>query len=200
VKQKIIKNEYDGPKKPKKARLFSLDFANSNDPVILDNGIRETMRGMNLSAMAVSKALYRIYVSGYYIELGYKRMNAYIDQLVEETGFSRSIFYRWMDTGEIAIKYRNDLERIEFSDDDGPSKLSYIPRALENHPKREVFKNAKEMSVRKFEAYAKGEKASSVEIAYKNIGIKNGSVYAGNESVINPAAALSLEDRRYIEG
>jgi hypothetical protein len=196
----VIPNEYDGPRKPvKKSRLFSLDFANSNDPAVLDNGIRETMRGMNLSAMAVSKALYRINASGYYIELGYKSMGAYIDKLVEEMGYSRAIFYRWVETGGIAIKYHNELEKIAFSDDDGPSKLPYIPKALERHPKKEVFKNAKEMSVRKFEAYAKGEKQPVLAISYKNVGIKNGTVYVDDEPLVNPAAVLSPEDRRYVE-
>jgi hypothetical protein len=196
----IIPNVYDGPRKPvKKSSLFSLDFANSIDPAVLDNGIRETMRGMNLSAMAVSKALYRIYASGYYIELGYKSMGAYIDKLVAETGYSRAVFYRWIDTGGVAIKYRNELERIAFSDHDGPSKLPYIPKALEHHPKREVFKNAKEMSVRNFEAYAKWEKQSAPAISYENIEIKNGSVYAGGEPLIDPAAPLMPEDKRYIE-
>jgi hypothetical protein len=157
------------------------------------------MRGMNLSAMAVSKALYRIYASGYYIELGYKSMGAYIDKLVEDTGYSRAVFYRWVETGGIAVKYHNELEKIAFSDDDGPSKLPYIPKALEHHPKKEVFKNAKEMSVRKFEAYAKGEKPPAFTISYKNIEIRNGAVYVDDDHLINPAAALSPEDRRYVE-
>jgi hypothetical protein len=194
-----IPNIYDGPRKSRKSQLFSLDFANSNDPLILDSGIRETMRGMNLSAIAVSKALYRIYTSSYYIELGYKSMGDYINKLVEDTGYSRAIFYRWVETGEIAIKYHRELEKIEFSDEDGPTKLAYIPKALENHPKKEVFKNAKEMSVRKFEAYAKGEKGPAAEISYKNVGIRNEAIYVGDEPVINPAVSLSPEDRRYIE-
>jgi hypothetical protein len=197
----IIPNEYDGPRRPVKktaSRLFSLDFANSNNPEVLDNGIRETMRGMNLSTIAVSRALYRISASGYYIELGYRSMGDYITKLVEETGYSRAIFYRWIGTGEITVKYHNELEKVDFSDDDGPTKLVYIPQALENHPKKEVFKNAKEMLTREFEAYARGKKFYPV-VAYKNLTIKRGQIYAGGEPVINPAASLSPEDRRYIE-
>jgi hypothetical protein len=40
---------------------------------------------MNLSAMALSKPLSRIYASGCYIELDYKSMGAYTDKLAEET-------------------------------------------------------------------------------------------------------------------
>jgi hypothetical protein len=195
-----IPNIYDGPRKPRKSQLFSLDFANSNDPLVLDSGIRETMRGMNLSATAVSKALYRIYASGYYIELGYKSMGDYINKLVEDTGYSRAIFYRWVETGEIAVKYHRELEKVKFSDEDGPTKLAYIPKALENHPKKEVFKNAKEMSVRKFEAYARGEKAPAAEISYEDISLRDGQVYAAGEPLLNPAAGMSPEDRQYIEG
>jgi hypothetical protein len=198
----IISNQYDGPRKPFRksvSRIFSLDFANSNDPVVLDSGIRETMRGINLSVMAVCKALYQLCVSGDYIDLGYKSKGAYIDSLVKETGHSRAIFYRWADNGAIAVKYHNELEKIKFSDDDGPTKLTYIPQALENHSnKHEVFKNLKEMPLRELEAYAKGKKFS-LAIAYKNLTIKRGRAYAGSEPLLNPAASLSPEDRRYAE-
>jgi hypothetical protein len=108
----VAPNECDGPRKPaKKPALISLDFASSNDPFVLDSGVRETMRGMSLSAMAVSRALCRIYASGCYGELGYKSMGAYIDKLAEETGHSRAIFCRRANTGEIALKCRNELER-----------------------------------------------------------------------------------------
>jgi hypothetical protein len=197
-----IPNVYNGPRKPIKkppARLFSLDFANSTDPAVLDSGIRETMRGINLSAMAVSRALYRLCASGDYIDLGYKSKGAYIDSLVEETGHSRAIFYRWIDNGEIIEKYRTELERIEFSDNDGPTKLTYLPKALENHSIKEAFKNLKEMPVRQFESYAKGKKKSASIVSYKNVSVKGDQVYAGGEPLINPSAELSPEDRRYFE-
>jgi hypothetical protein len=197
-----ISNVYDGPRKSVKkppVRLFSLDFANSTDPAVLDSGIRETMRGINLSAMAVSRALYRLCASGDYIDLGYKSKGAYIDSLVEETGHSRAIFYRWIDNGEIIEKYRTELERIEFADNDGPTKLTYLPKALENHPKKEAFKNLKEMPVRQFESYAKGEKKSAPIVSYKNVSVKGDQVYAGDEPLINSSAELSPEDRRYFK-
>jgi hypothetical protein len=46
---------------------------------------------------------------------------------------------------------------------------------------------------------AKGEKQRVLAISYKNIGIKNGTVYVADEPLLNPSAALSPEDRRYVE-
>jgi len=50
MKTETIPNQYDGPHAPSK-RLsdthFSLDFANSDDAVKIDSGIRETIKGVN---------------------------------------------------------------------------------------------------------------------------------------------------------
>jgi hypothetical protein len=58
----LIKNEYDIPKKIKKIEggQFSLDFAYSQDAKVVDTGIKETIRGVKLSIMAMGIALYRV--------------------------------------------------------------------------------------------------------------------------------------------
>ena len=59
---------------------------------------------------------------------------------------TRTNIYNWVYIGEAYVKHQADLERIGFDDGDGPTKLPFLPRALEHHAKREVFRNVKEMS------------------------------------------------------
>jgi hypothetical protein len=152
----LIRNEYDGPlKKHRKLSggQFSLDFAYSQDAQEIDAGIRETIRGVKLSIMAMGIALYRVDVAGLFIDLGFRKFGEYIDHLAEETGMARTSLYNWEYIGQAYITHRADLDRIGFSDDDGPTKLPFLPRALEHYTKREVFKNIKDMSKREFEEW-----------------------------------------------
>ena len=58
-----IPNEYDGPRLPAKrlkAKQFALDFAYADSAAELDQGVRETIRGVKMSIMAMGIALYRI--------------------------------------------------------------------------------------------------------------------------------------------
>ncbi|MDR2740660.1 MAG: hypothetical protein LBB98_00665 [Treponema sp.] len=56
-------NIYDSPKKPPKplkGGQFHLDFAYSQNAMEIDAGIRETIRGVNLSIVTMVIVLYRI--------------------------------------------------------------------------------------------------------------------------------------------
>jgi hypothetical protein len=58
-----ISNSYDGsraPVKKIKAGQFELDFAYSESADELDRGVRETIRSVKMSIMAMGIALYRI--------------------------------------------------------------------------------------------------------------------------------------------
>jgi hypothetical protein len=197
----VIKNEYDGPAKPQRktaAGQFSLDFAYSQNAHVVDNGIRETIRGVKISIMAMGIALYRVDVSGLFIDLGFKKFGEYIDSLAEDTGMVRTTLYNWEYMGEAYIKNRAELERVGFSDDDGPSKLPYLSRALEHYPKRDVFRNIKDMSKREFEDWSRGQPAKPKK--YKAVRVKKNGVYAGTQPLVTFADGVSPKDRRYYEG
>jgi hypothetical protein len=57
---------------------------------------------------------------------------------------NRSNLYNWEYIEKACITHRSDLERIGFSDDDGPTKLPYLARALE----KQVCKNLVSISNR----------------------------------------------------
>jgi len=189
-----IQNVYDGPKKPK--TKFNLDFAYSKDAEIVDKGIRETLKGVKMSIMAMGIALFRIDVSGLFIDLGFKKFGEYIDHLAEETGMSRANLYNWEYIGEAYVKYRSDLDKIGFSDDDGPTKLPYLNRALEYHPKREVFKNIVNMSKREFEEWSLPVKKTK---KYKSVKVTKNGVFAGTKPLVTFADGISPNDKHYYE-
>jgi len=194
-----IQNIYDGARKPKKENgQFKLDFAYSQDAKEIDSGIKETIRGVKLSIMAMGIALYRVDVSGLFIDLGFKKFGEYIDHLADETGMARTSLYNWEYIGEAYIKHRSDLDKIGFTDSDGATKLPFLSRALEHHPKKEVFKNIKDMSLREFEKWSKEQIKHDKK--YKSVKIKGSQLFVGNSPVVSFAEGISPKDRRYYEG
>jgi hypothetical protein len=70
MKTEVISNQYDGPRKPEKRLVggyFSLDYAGSDDAVEIDAGIRETIKGIRLSILAMGIGLAKIKARGLYI-------------------------------------------------------------------------------------------------------------------------------------
>jgi hypothetical protein len=150
--------------------------------------------------MAMGIALYRVDVSGLFIDLGFRKFGEYIDHLAEDTGMSRTNLYNWEYIGQAYITHRAELDKIGFSDDDGPTKLPFLARALEHHPKREVFKNLKDMSKREFEKWSKEPMLLENDKIFKDVKIKGTHIFAGNSPIIFFSEDVSPQDRRYYEG
>jgi hypothetical protein len=197
-----IKNEYDGPKRItrviKSPAPLKLDFAYSQDATEVDAGIKDTIRGVKVSIMAMGIALYRVDVGGLFIDLGFRKFGEYIDHLAEDTGMSRTTLYNWEYIGQAYITHRAELDRIGFNDDDGPTKLPFLPRALEHYTKREVFKNIKDMTKREFEDWSRGETLQN-DKNYKNVRIKGKDIFAGKSPLVSFADGISPQERRYYE-
>ncbi len=198
MKTETILNQYDGPSVPKKrapVSNFSLDFANSEDIEIIDAGIRETIKGVRLSILAMGIGLARIKAKGLYADLHYRSMNDYIENLCDEMHVDRSTAHNWLYMGEAYIKYRRDLERIDFSDADGPTKLPYVDRALEIHDKREVFKMIKDATLREFKEFSKGE---TVEPKPSKIKVVGNQLFVGKRLAVTFAPELDNKTRKYL--
>ena len=156
MKTQTIVNEYDGPIKPvvkMNTGTIQLEYAYSDVATEIDKGIRDTIKGIRLSILAMGMGLANIKAKGLYVDLDCSSMNQYIIKLCDETKMDRSSLFNWLNIGEAYIKYKNDLDKIEFNDNDGPTKLPYIDRALEINRKNEVFRNIKDMSVREFKIF-----------------------------------------------
>jgi hypothetical protein len=201
MKQELIKNEYDGPRPPAK-RLpsghFSLDYANSDDAAEIDAGIRETIRGVRLSILAMGIGLAKIKAKGLYIDLRYRSMAKYIESLCDEFQMERSGLHNWLYIGETYLKYRRELERIGFSDEDGPTKLPYVDRALALYQKKDVFRAVKDMSLRQFVSFSRGEAPAAPETSA--IRVKGHQVYIGDRPAVTLDEGLDTKTRAYLEG
>jgi hypothetical protein len=115
--------------------------------------------GIRLTILAMGIALARFKEWEMYLDLDYHSMNDYIEALCDQIQIDRSTPHLWLLIGEAYFKYRKELEKIKFTDEDGPTKLRYVDKALQIHEKRDVFRNLKEMSYRGFKGFAKGNEA-----------------------------------------
>ena len=132
-----------------------MGFTDTGEAADIDRGIRDAIMGIRSSILAMGVGLAKIKAQSLYKDLNYRSMFEYINHLCDDTKMYRGSIYNWLYIGEAFIKYRNELEQIGFSDGDGPSKLSYLERALESNQKQDVFDNVKNMSLREFVSFAK---------------------------------------------
>jgi hypothetical protein len=113
MKTEVIPNQYDGPQKPAKklGGPFSLDYAGSDDAAEIDAGIRETIKGIRLSILAMGIGLAKIKARGLYMDLKYHSMAKYIESLCEQTQMDRSSLHNWLYIGEAYLTYRKERNR-----------------------------------------------------------------------------------------
>jgi len=139
--------------------------------------------------------LAKLKAKGLYIDLKFRSMNDYLESLCDEMQIERSTAHNWLYIGEAYIKYRRELDRIEFSDEDGPTKLPYVDRALEIHEKKEVFKKLKDSSVREIREFSKGETAALKPSKIKVVGNK---LFIGKKQAVTFAPELDAKTRNYL--
>jgi len=145
--------------------------------------------------LAMGIGLAKIKAKGLYVDLNFHSMMDYLENLCDDMQISRSTTHNWLQIGEAYIKYRRELEKIEFSDADGPTKLSYVGDALEIHEKREVFRAVKEMSLRDFQQFSKKEKPAERLSKIKVVGNK---LYLGKKLAVTFAHELDGKTRKYL--
>ena len=198
MKTEAIPNEYDGPSAPVKrlpSGTFDLDCTVSENASEIDRGIRETIKGVRLSILAMGMGLAKLKAKGLYVDLGYHSMNDYLVKLCDDMQIERSTAHNWLYIGEAYIKYRKELERVDFSDEDGPTKLAYVDRALVVYDKREVFQNVKNMSLRKFKEYARGEESPEQPSKIRVVG---NQIFMGKELAVTFADGLDTKTKTYL--
>ena len=162
-----------------------LDFFDSDDPAEIDAGIKETIRSIHFSVLAMGLGLVKIKSKHLYIKMGHESMNEYINHLSREMKTDSSGIYKWMKIGKAFIKYKDDLEMFGFRESHGPIKLRYLERALTAGDKEEVYENIKKMSVRDFIDYSKSAKTRHPKDAPDDVLIKGSIVYIkGRRGVI----------------
>jgi len=172
------------------------DYINSGNATEIDKGIRDTIKGIRLSILAMGIGLAKIKSNGLYRDLKSRSMSEYIERLCDETKMERRGIFNWLYIGEAYLKYRSELEMIGFSDNDGPTKLPFLERALEQRQKQEVFDNIKTMSLREFIDFAKGEPAKNAEDA-PYVNIRGNNVYIEGKLAIILSKNIDKKVRAY---
>jgi hypothetical protein len=142
--------------------------------------------------------LAKIKAQGLYIDLNYHSMAKYIESLCEQTQMYRSSIHNWLYIGEAYIKYRKELEKVGFSDEDGPTKLPYVGRALELYQKKDVFRAVKDMSLRQFISFSRGEAPAVQEESA--IQVRGNQVYIGDQPAVALDEGLDPKTRACLEG
>ena len=192
----------------------SLEYASSDDPAELDQGIRNTIRGIGLSILTVGLALVRMKAEKHFLGLGYKNLTSYVESLAQESKYDRGTIFTWLKIGETWLKHREDLEKMGYDPAIGATKLAHLDKALSKRPKTEVYDNLLIMSFREFRDYA-GQDAKKKKkklpfweirgnILYingKRAAIVNRNIGARNVEMIIAAleaAAMALERQGYI--
>ena len=175
---------------------ISLDYAARGDAVEIDRGIRDTIKGIRLSILAMGLGLARIKTEHLYRELGCNSIAQYIHMLCDDTKMDRTSIYKWLYIGEAYIKYQSDLEQIGFTDNDGPTKLPYLERALEFNQKQEVFNNIKNMSVREFAAFSKNSAVKDTP-ARPFVTVRNHRVYVDGRLAVKINRRLDRKSYSY---
>jgi hypothetical protein len=149
-----------------------------------------------MSILAMGLGLAKLKAKGLFIDLNFHSMNDYLESLCNEMQVERSTAHNWLYIGEAWIKYRKELEKIQFSDRDGPTKLPYLDRALELYEKKEVFRNIKDMTLQKFKEYAKGGEGFSPPLS--KIRVVGNQVYVGKKLAVTFADELDPKTRAYL--
>ena len=167
--------------------FFIPDYIESNNAAEIDRGIRDTIKGIRVSILAMSLGLAKIKANSLYRDLGFYNITQYVQKLCEETKMDRSNIFKWLRIGEVYLRYKNDLESAGFTDTDGPTKLPYLERALKKNQKQEVFDNIKNMSVREFASFAKGQTVtnrSAVRRGRWKIKIQGNNIYVDGKLAV----------------
>jgi hypothetical protein len=161
--------------------VVGLDYLGSDDLNILEEGIKETMRGVNYARLVVGIAFAKIDREALYVQAGCKSYLEYLDTAEERVQMSRQAISDYKRIGEIYLHYKSQLQRAGFREEGNLHKLRWLPRALERHSSEEVLRRLVTDSLRKFREFALSSERSDetqieeynpkIEVADKKISI-----------------------------
>ena len=133
---------------------YDLDFLYSDKLDEIEEGIRETAKGVNMASLALSLAFAKIDSEALYLQAGCKSYLEYLDTAEDRLNMSRQSMSDYKRIGEIYIQYKSKLQLAGFKEEGNLHKLRFLEKALELHKPGEVFKRIVSDSLRAFREYA----------------------------------------------
>lgn len=154
--------------------MFSLDFINSEKLEEIEAGIKETIRGVELSKAAVCKSLANIDKKKLYKQIGFDSFLQYLG--AERLPLNYKTAKEYVKIGDVLLRHEEELLTVDFQEENGLKKLMYLDRALQKHNSnpKQVFKNVKECSLRDFKAYALDEKVPEPAVTEEHESLDKG--------------------------
>jgi hypothetical protein len=131
-----------------------LDYLYSEDLEEIEDGIKETARGIDTASLAIALAIAKIDQLALYIQVGYKSYLEYIKAADTRLNMPAQTVSDYKRIGETYIQYRERLQKAGFQEEGNLHKLRYLELALKHHNPREVFRRLTSDSFRRFKEFA----------------------------------------------
>jgi hypothetical protein len=183
---------------------IELDYLQSNDLGTIEKGIRETTKGVDFANLVVALAFAKIDHEALYAQAGCKSYLEYLDKAEDRLNMSRQTMSDYKRIGEIYMEYKSQLQQVGFREEGNLHKLRYLPRALEQHPPREVFNRLVRDSLRKFAAYASPSsddgRSAPVRQYVPHIEITDRKISVDGKNILRFDPALRPELREELTG
>ena len=144
-----------------KNNTISLDYYTSENLVKIETGINQTVKGIQLSKLAICVALANIKNKKLYEQIGLATFKEYIKKMRINIPYATAFEYTKI--GEIYQDYQKILNKLDFSEENGLKKLLYLEQALNKNKENQdtVFNNLIKYSFRNFRKFALDTEAQS---------------------------------------
>ncbi len=118
---------------------ISLDYLKSDVLNEIEDGIKDTMEGINYANLAVALAFAKIDREALYAQADCKSYLEYLDTAEDRLNMSRQTMSDYKRIGEIYLTYKSQLQSAGFREEGHLHKLRFLPRALKHHSAEEVL-------------------------------------------------------------
>ena len=178
---------------------YSLDFISSEDLEEIEDGIRETLRGVDTANLAIAITIAKIDQLALYAQSGCKSYLEYLDTAEDRLNMSRQTISDYKRIGETYLQYKSKLQEAGFQEEGNLHKLRYLRLALSNHRASDVFKRIVSLSFRKFLDYARGPSERS-DIPDLEIKITSQKIMIDGINILNFDPELDIHVKEELGG
>ena len=164
----------------------------TKDLSAIEENINKAVREMQNTKRRLFILLAQIKVDRLYEQAGFGSFKEYVTSKRLKISYNTALEYSRM--GEILLKYKEQLERVDFCEEDGFKKLLFLDQALNNHKPEEVFKKIKEDSFKSFSRYSKPARAGFASSVLKRKDQTNGPTREPEKWIFEENGKLFLND------
>lgn len=128
----------------------------------------------------------------------YKGYLDYAESLLEKTGFSIKTISKTKTMAEAYIDNFYELKKVGFLVRKNATKLQYLPSALLNHDKEDVFRHIMTDNFSDFVSYAQSHKLVTMQEIKPSISVTNDAVIVDGVNILSFPPELDKKEREYL--